>query len=164
MCKEPKSMDTSYIILKYPNVKWIVLFVCCYSIFTNTYCNNLAPLQTPLLDVDHFSNLQYNLLFSVYSMPNIILPILGGLLIDKINAELCLILFISLEVIGQFLFAVGSNLLNYSLIIIGRVFYGLGGECVRYVYYTPNTIFFYLFLFSLKLNRRSKLFINRYIF
>ena len=146
MCKkklQPKVADTSYIILKYPAMKWAVLFVCCYSIFTNTYCNNLAPLQTPLIKQDHFTNLEYNLLFSVYSMPNIILPILGGLLIDKISAEICLILFIFLEAMGQFLFALGSSLLNYTVIIIGRVIFGFGGECVRWYLYVYSFIIFF---------------------
>eukprot|EP01084_Bolivina_argentea_P263956 446957_1 len=143
MCNlKPKSIDTSFITLKYPSAKWIVLPICCYVIFTNTYCNNLVSLQQPLLQQYNLSNLQYNVLFSVYSMPNIILPILGGILIDKLNAEICLILFITLELIGQFLFSLGMTMFHYSLIVIGRIFYGLGGECVHVATYALIGIYF----------------------
>ena len=33
------------------------------------------------------SNLQYNLLYSIYSFPNIVLPLIGGYLVDKIGKK-----------------------------------------------------------------------------
>ena len=43
----------------------------------------------------------YDLLFSVYSIPNIVLPLFGGLLVDRAGLYFALILFASLILCGQ---------------------------------------------------------------
>jgi hypothetical protein len=46
------------------------------------------------------SESKYNLLYSVYSYPNIILPLFGGLLIDKLGIGISIIVFSSLLTLG----------------------------------------------------------------
>jgi hypothetical protein len=41
-----------------------------------------AVLQKQIQDQFHVSEFDYNLLYSVYSLPNIVLPLFGGVLID----------------------------------------------------------------------------------
>jgi MFS family permease len=48
-------------------------------------------------DIDNF---QYNLFYSVYSLPNIILPLFGGYFLDKIGIRLGLVLIMSTITIG----------------------------------------------------------------
>jgi len=44
---------------------------------------------------------QWNLLYSIYSFPNIILPIIGGLLVDKyLGKKLGLVLFTTIVALG----------------------------------------------------------------
>ena len=35
------------------------------------------------------SDVQYNLLYSVYSLPNLVLPLMGGVFVDKIGVNTC---------------------------------------------------------------------------
>lgn len=43
----------------------------------------------------------YSLLYTVYSLPNIILPFFGGFFVDKFGARVCLVAFTLFLVIGQ---------------------------------------------------------------
>jgi len=43
---------------------------------------------------------KYNLLYSVYSFPNMVLPLIGGILCDKIGVKLALMIFATLVTIG----------------------------------------------------------------
>lgn len=87
--------------------------------------------------VTNGSNFKYNQLYSVYSYPNIILPLLGGVLIDKFGLTISILLFSSLLVLGQGVFTIsgflgvasdGESIYPFVVAIIGRVIFGLGGE------------------------------------
>jgi MFS family permease len=79
------------------------------------------------------------MLYSVYSYPNVILPLFGGVLIDKIGINFSIILFSTLLVIGQGVFALSGFLgesttdsnLPFIVAIIGRVIFGLGAESLN---------------------------------
>jgi MFS family permease len=43
----------------------------------------------------------YSLLYSVYSLPNIVLPFFGGVFVDRFGARVCLLVFTFFIVIGQ---------------------------------------------------------------
>jgi MFS family permease len=61
-------------------------------------------------------------------MPNMILPIFGGLFLDKIGIRSGLLLFTIVLTIGQFVFMLGGYQANFNLMLAGRVIFGLGGE------------------------------------
>lgn len=69
-------------------------------------------------------------MFSVYSLPNIILPILGGLLALKYGLRFMYILYAVLIAIGQLVFTVGCSYGSLYTMLIGRVIIGFGGECI----------------------------------
>lgn len=80
------------------------------------------------------------MLYSVYSYPNVILPLFGGVLIDKIGINFSIILFSILLVIGQGVFAIsgfvgesnnGVGNQAFIIAIVGRVIFGLGGESLN---------------------------------
>lgn len=48
------------------------------------------------------------MLYTVYSLPNIILPFFGGVLIDKIGPRKAILLFSTIILIGQIICVVGS--------------------------------------------------------
>jgi MFS family permease len=72
--------------------------------------------------------LEFNLLYSVYSFPNIILPFFGGYLVDFIGVRFGIILFSTLICLGQAVFAFSASIKNYPLALVGRIIFGLGGE------------------------------------
>ena len=70
--------------------RWIVLILACWGMFGSYYCyDNPSALSTQLQSGKYnLSSLQFNLLYTVYSTPNMILPLFGGVLVDKIGAEI----------------------------------------------------------------------------
>jgi nitrate/nitrite transporter NarK len=64
----------------------------------------------------------------VYSFPNIILPLIGGLIIDFLGVRVGIFIFTSLLVVGQAVFTYGGYSLSYVMLLIGRSLFGLGGE------------------------------------
>ena len=90
--------------------------------------DNPTALNTQIQDKYNLSDTKYALLYSVYSFPNIILPLFGGGLVDKIGAEISLLIFLTLVCIGQAVFALAASINSYPLMLVGRTIYGLGGE------------------------------------
>lgn len=67
------------------------------------------------------------MLYSLYAFPNIIIPLLGGILIDKFGARIVLVLTASICVLGQFVFSMGGMENLFSVMLMGRIIFGVGG-------------------------------------
>ena len=68
------------------------------------------------------------LLYSVYSLPNGILPLFGGLIIDKIGIRIGMITFSFVIVFGQAIMWFGAYDNSFAWLLVGRVIIGLGGD------------------------------------
>lgn len=73
----------------------------------------------------------YNLLYSVYSLPNIVIPFIGGILIIKYGYRSMFIIFGIFVMIGQMIFALGCSFKSMNVMILGRIVFGLGGEAIN---------------------------------
>lgn len=69
-------------------------------------------------------------MYSIYSLPNTVLPLFGGILIDKIGVKISLIIFTTLLTLGQLIFAIGGSAESLWIMLLGRFVFGLGGECM----------------------------------
>jgi len=76
---------------------------------------------------DNFETL-FSLLYTLYAVPNIVLPFFGGYFTDKWGARFCLLMFSSLLTIGQVVFALGLSIKSWPLMYLGRIIFGCGGE------------------------------------
>jgi len=109
-----------------------MLFMACNFLLGSYFCyDNPGPLETQLEEQFHLDSTHFSLLYTVYSLPNMILPILGGIFLDKIGIRSGLVLFTTILTIGQLVFMVGGYQLNYDMMIAGRVVFGMGGECMN---------------------------------
>jgi nitrate/nitrite transporter NarK len=63
-------------------------------------------------------------------MPNMILPIFGGVFLDRIGVRSGLILFTTILTLGQFIFMIGGYRASFDTMLAGRVVFGMGGECM----------------------------------
>ncbi|CEG42787.1 major facilitator superfamily [Plasmopara halstedii] len=116
------------------HVRWLVLFLSCLLMIGNYYCfDNPAALKIQLQQ--HFSYIHkdryeflFNLLYTLYSVPNILLPFFGGVLVDRFGARVMLFAFSTAILAGQFIFATGCSLSSFNLMLFGRVIFGFGGE------------------------------------
>lgn len=87
----------------------------------------------------------YSMLYTVYALPNIILPLIGGVLTDKFGKKnffiYHLIIFLGdrfmnviytlIIMVGQALFCIGVSTGNAYIAIFGRFFFGIGGESLN---------------------------------
>ena len=82
----------------------------------------------------------FNLLYTVYSIPNIVLPFFGGYFTDLWGARTVNIICSSFILCGQLLVALGAHMQLFSIMIAGRVVFGFGGEslCVSQVSPHPS--------------------------
>lgn len=105
--------------------------------FVYDYPNNLSSILKTYVTHDSDTNdVRYNMLYSVYSYPNIILPLVGGILVDKVGLNFAIILFGTFQLIGEGIFTIAgfigtddrSNHLPFIVAIVGRFFLGMGGE------------------------------------
>ncbi|KAG0053232.1 hypothetical protein BGZ83_001470 [Gryganskiella cystojenkinii] len=115
---------------------WIVLLLACLLVFGNYYCYDIpAALNVQLREWlgtdDGTHQYQLNLLYSVYSLPNIVLPLLGGFLIDRLSASRMLILFSLCICLGQGIFSLGVSMKSIGWMVVGRFIFGVGGECLE---------------------------------
>jgi len=109
--------------------RWLTLALSSVALVGSYFCyDNPEALQTQIQDKLDLNSFKYNLLYSVYSFPNIVLPFFGGVFIDRIGARSGFVLFSFLLVIGQTLFAIGGAKQEYWLMILGRLVFGFGGE------------------------------------
>lgn len=67
----------------------------------NYFCTDFpAVLKDQILEQFDVDSLKYNLLYTVYSGPNIILPLIGGVLVDKIGLRKGIMFFPIFLMIG----------------------------------------------------------------
>ena len=116
--------------MKYP----ALILACLLSIGAYFCYDNPASLESHLTDpngtfkLDHVS---YSLLYSVYAFPNTILPLFGGFLVDKMGVRIGLLFFSLLLTIGQLLIFLGGISTTFSLLLVGRVLFGIGSESLN---------------------------------
>ena len=124
--------------------RWVALFFGCFFLLGSYFWyDNPNALSDKLKElVTHEkgdSDFRYNQLYSVYSYPNVILPLFGGVLIDRIGLNFSIILFSSLLVIGQGVFMISgymgtedqSSDSAFYVALAGRLIFGLGGESLN---------------------------------
>ncbi|KAI3634348.1 hypothetical protein MIR68_007952 [Amoeboaphelidium protococcarum] len=120
--------------LKY--IRWIVLLLACLLLFGNYYCYDIpAALNVQLRQyIGHPYDewqFEFNSLYTAYSFPNLILPIFGGIMVDRMDSNRILLIFSVLVLFGTSLFTVGSLQKLYWVMIVGRALFGIAGESLE---------------------------------
>ncbi len=107
-------------------LRWIVLLIMGIVVFGAYYAfDAISPIASYIINDMGISRAQYGLLFSYYSLPNFIMVLFGGILLDKIGIRKAGNLFAALCVFGVLLTAVGPS---FHIMLLGRFIFGLGGE------------------------------------
>lgn len=124
---EPKSV--SY---RSNSMRWLALALACLNCLGSYFClDNPQALQTIIIEHFKISSFQFNLLYSVYGLPNIILPLLGGLIIDRLGVRVGVTLFPFILILGQLVCTFGAAFDNFNWMLVGRVIFGFGGETLN---------------------------------
>ena len=107
-------------------IRWIALLLVSLGMFGNYYIyDSISPLADLLKVQLGFSDSNIGLLNAIYSFPNIIMVLVGGLIIDRIGTRTSVIIFTALIMLGAVVSAVTGNL---WMMASGRLIFGLGAE------------------------------------
>lgn len=123
--------------------RYLFLFLISMFDFGSTYVYDFpSSLELILRNNYGFSPAHSLYLYSAYSMPNLFVNILGGLLIIKYGYKRCLRLYTCCVTGGQALFAIGCLTSNYSIMLLGRFILGCGAENLMITqYYSSHQTF-----------------------
>ena len=89
-------MEQTQILKKEPPaaLRWIVLVFISLAMFGNYYIyDSISPLADVLKAQLKFTDSNLGLLQGIYSFPNIIMVLIGGLIIDRIGTKKSALLF-----------------------------------------------------------------------
>lgn len=86
----------------------------------------LGPLKSTLVQELSISNTQYGVISASTQLANTILPIFAGLWIDRLGASKMAIVATSTVCIGAIVAAMACTLVNYPLLVLGRIIQGIG--------------------------------------
>jgi len=106
--------------------RWTVLVLISLAMFGNYYVyDSISPLADVLKAQLGYSDANIGLLNAIYSIPNVFMVLLGGLIIDRIGTRKATLLFGALCFAGALVTALWGELVPMAT---GRLIFGLGAE------------------------------------
>ena len=106
--------------------RWTVLVVISLAIFGNYYVyDTISPIADLLKNQLNFSDSNIGMLNAIYSLPNILMVLVGGIIIDRIGVKRATMLFGVLCFLGAAITAMTGL---FPIMAAGRLVFGLGAE------------------------------------
>ncbi len=106
--------------------RWLVLVLVSLAMFGNYYIyDSISPLADVLTRQLGFSDSDIGLLNAIYSIPNIVMVLIGGIIIDRIGTRISTALFALVCLIGSIVTMATGTL---WVMAAGRLIFGLGAE------------------------------------
>jgi MFS family permease len=107
-------------------LRWTVLLFVSLAMFGNYYIyDSISPLADLLKSQLGFSDSNIGLLNAIYSFPNIIMVLVGGIIIDRIGTRKSVFIFTFLIMLGAIITAISGEIF---VMATGRLVFGLGAE------------------------------------
>src|SRR5713226_2260528 len=91
----------------------------------NPSCFCIAPIADLLSKQLGFSDSNIGLLQAIYSIPNVLMVLIGGYIVDRIGTRKAIFIFGTLCLIGAVVTALSARL---TVMAAGRLIFGLGAE------------------------------------
>lgn len=109
-----------------PIFRWIILVFVSLAMFGNYYIyDSISPVADLLAKQLNFTDSDIGLLNGIYSIPNLIMVLIGGIIIDRLGTRISTFIFATLCLMGAVITASDSSL---TVMAIGRLVFGLGAE------------------------------------
>jgi len=106
--------------------RWVVLVFVSLAMFGNYYVYDcIAPIADLLARQLHFSDSNIGLLQAIYSIPNVFMVLIGGIIVDRLGTRKSIFLFGSICLVGAIVPATSGVL---PIMAGGRLIFGLGAE------------------------------------
>ncbi len=107
-------------------VAWLVFLLVAVAMFGNFYVyDSIGPVADLLQRERGFSDTQIGLLNAIYSLPNIVLILVGGVLVDRYGAGRMTVWTAAVCLAGAALTAYGPG---FNTMAAGRLLFGIGAE------------------------------------
>lgn len=116
-----------------PRVRFLMLFIIALLGYGSYFAYDSIGALGPLLVAElHIDRAQIGLLYSVYSWPNVVMVLFGGVLIDRLGVRRAAVLLSGLVAFGAAVVAAAPTLLSgraaFIGMLVGRTLFGLGSE------------------------------------
>ena len=106
--------------------RWAVLVIVSLAMFGNYYVYDaIAPVADALQRLLGFSDTQLGMLQAIYSAPNIVMVLIGGVIVDRFGARRTILAFTIICTLGAALTALTPE---FWVMAGGRLLFGLGAE------------------------------------
>jgi MFS family permease len=106
--------------------RWSVLVAISVAMFGNYYVyDSIAPVADLLQKQLGFTDTQIGWLNGIYSLPNIVVVLIGGVIVDRFGTRLATLAFAVICSIGALVTAISPS---YLMMETGRLVFGLGAE------------------------------------
>jgi MFS family permease len=106
--------------------RWTVLILVSVAMFGNYYVyDSIGPLADHLQRLLGFTDTQIGTLNAIYSFPNIIMVLIGGIIVDRIGTRRATFVFTAICLVGAAITALSSQ---FTVMAVGRLIFGLGAE------------------------------------
>ena len=109
-------------------IRFLMLCLQYYIIGALYFCIDIpSGIETTIIKVTDMNVMQYNALFSAYTWPDVLMPVIGGMIVDRIvGIRSGFIIFTSILMIGQGVQAFGGYLGKFWIMLLGRIIFGSG--------------------------------------
>lgn len=109
--------------------RWPILVLACLMLIGSYYSSDIPAALKPLIQSytgcpDATYENYFALFYSLYSLPNIILPFFGGYFVDKFGVRMCMLIFAILVTVGQVIFSFGLSIKSFPWMLLGRFVFG----------------------------------------
>ena len=106
--------------------RWSVLVAISVAMFGNYYVyDSIAPVADLLQKLLGYSDTQIGTLNAIYSLPNIVVVLIGGVIVDRFGTRLSTLMFAIICCIGAVVTALSPS---FPVMAAGRLIFGLGAE------------------------------------
>ena len=107
-------------------IRWGVLIVISLAMMCNYYIyDSISPLADMLKSQLGYTDTAIGMLNAIYSIPNIFMVLIGGIIIDRIGTKKSALIFTVLIMAGALITCLKGN---FYLMVTGRLIFGLGAE------------------------------------
>jgi MFS family permease len=106
--------------------RWAVLTAVSVAMFGNYYAYDaIGPVADSLQRILGYSDTQIGTLNAIYSFPNILMVLIGGVIVDRFGAARATLAFTVIQAIGALVTALSPM---FPVMAAGRLIFGLGAE------------------------------------
>ena len=105
---------------------WLVFVMVTLASVGNFYVyDSIGPVADLLQQQRHFTDTQVGVLNAIYNLPNVVLLIVGGFLVDRFGAGVMTLATATVCFLGAVLTAAGGG---FTEMAAGRLLFGIGAE------------------------------------